>query len=484
MKVGFISSEVYPFTKTGGLADVSGALGKYLGENGVDIRVITPLYAQSNVRSADFHPVDFLQGLSVSFNHRKLYYSVYTAILPGSSTPVYFIDCPELYHRDSIYTNHEDEYLRFAFLNRVSIEIFQYMNWAPDIIHCNDWQSALIPLYLKTLYKWDKLFKNTRTLLTLHNVGYHGNFPLHVVHELGLTDFMPLLDDFDTRQGRFNFLKTGVIYADMLSTVSKTYAREIQTPEYGHGMEAMLAYRSQRLVGIVNGVDYTEWNPETDREICKNYGLKTLNLKAENKACLLNELKMPYHFQQPLIGMVSRLVEQKGVDLIAEVMEGLLEDFSFQLIVLGSGEERYERYFYGLQARNPERVFFYSGYNNTLAHRIEAGADIFLMPSKYEPCGLNQIYSLKYGTIPVVRKTGGLADTVKAYDWQTQQGTGFVFEHYNAAGLRWALEHALNTYAHPEAWMKIRIQAMKEDFSWDRQVQEYLSLYQKLLKMD
>ncbi len=483
MKIGFVSSEVYPFTKTGGLADVSGALGKYLGKHGVDIRIITPLYAQSILRTDDFHPVDFLQGLSITFNHRTLYYSVYTAALPGSTTSVYFIDCPELYHRESIYTNHQDEYIRFGFLNRAAIEIFQYMNWSPHIIHCNDWQSALIPLYLKTLYKWDKLFESTRTLLTLHNVGYHGNFPLQVVHELGFTDFMPLLDDYDTRQGRFNFLKTGVIYADMLSTVSKTYAREIQTAEYGHGLEAMLSYRNQRLTGIVNGVDYSEWNPETDREICKNYGPDTLHLKAENKACLLNELKMPYHFHQPVVGMVGRLVEQKGIDLVMDVMEKVLEENTFQLIVLGSGEERYERYMYGLQARNPEKVFFYSGYNNSLAHKIEAGSDIFLMPSRYEPCGLNQIYSLKYATIPVVRRTGGLADTVRAYDWQTQQGTGFVFEHYDGAGLKWALEHALSTYNHREAWINIQKQAILEDFSWEKQVREYIGLYKKIVQM-
>ncbi|RMH64040.1 MAG: glycogen synthase [Calditrichaeota bacterium] len=480
LKIGFVSAEIEPFVKTGGLADVSGALGKYLPRNRVEMRMVTPLYAQTRTGVHPFFPVDYMQDMRLTFGSRTIHYKVFTAKLPGSETDVYFVDCPELYHRASVYTGHEDEYLRFALLNRAAIEIFQHMHWAPDIIHCNDWQTALIPIYLKTLYNWDKLFAHTRTLLTLHNVGYHGNFPLTVVHEIGLGNFMHLLDDMDRRQGRFNFLKTGIIYADMLSTVSETYAREIQTPDYGFGLDAMLAYRKERLTGIVNGVDYGTWNPQTDPEICKNYGPDTLEMKEENKACLLNQIALPYHFHQPLMGMVTRLVEQKGIDLLLPVMDGFLYGHDVQLVVLGSGEERYERYFYGLQGRHPEKVRFYEGYNNSLAHQIEAGADIFLMPSRYEPCGLNQIYSLKYGTIPIVRQTGGLADTVIPYNWETGRGTGFLFKDYNSDGLWWALDHAVTTYGHREAWENIMRQAMEQDYSWKKQIKHYLRLYEKV----
>lgn len=481
MRIGLVTSEIFPFSKVGGLGDVSVALAKYLPAHGLDVRVITPMYSQINLDQTDFYAVDFLQGLEVDFNGWKISYSVYTAKLPGTQTDIYFVNCPQMYHRSGIYTDDSDEYLRFGLLNRVALEIFQRMAWAPDVLHCSDWQSALIPLYLKSIYAWDSLFAATKTIMTIHNIGYQGVFGMDEANRLGLGGHTALLDDYDTRDGRFNFLKCGIIHADKITTVSETYAREIQTPEYGAGLQNMLAYRSANLVGIMNGVDYDEWNPATDHYIKKNYTQKKLSDKQVNKKDLCDELKLPYHKKMPLVGIVSRLVYQKGIDLIEAVMDKLLLERPFQLVVLGSGFERYEHYFLGLQTRHPQKVVFVHGYNHALSHKIEAGADIFLMPSKYEPCGLNQLYSLKYGTVPVVRKTGGLADSVELYNWERQSGDGFVFEDYSPAGLEWALGYALSTFGHHKTWSKIIKAGMRKDFSWEKQIGSYVSLYNELV---
>jgi starch synthase len=481
LKVALIASEVFPFAKTGGLADVTGSLGKYLYKNNVDVRLVTPLYSQTNLDVADFYPVDFLQGMELAFGERKITYSVHTALLPGSDASVYFISCPELFNRNSIYTNDLDEHIRFALFSRATIEIFQRMAWAPDIFHCNDWQTALIPIYLKTHYNWDKLFNKSKTLLSIHNIGYQGNFNLSILNDLGFAEYTNLLDPSDLKNGRFNFMKCGIIHADKLSTVSKTYAREIQTEEYGSGLDPMLAYRKNILTGIVNGVDYDEWNPEKDNHIAFSYSLKKLSGKKKNKQKLLKHFGLDYSPQKPVIGMITRLVEQKGLDLISDVLENILSTNEVYFVILGSGDEKYESFFRYLHEKYPDKLTFYAGYNNKLAHQIEAGADMFLMPSKYEPCGLNQIYSLKYGTIPIVRKTGGLADTVELYDWEKQSGTGFVFEDYTAEGLHWAINYALETYQHKDAWKKIIINAMKKDFSWNKQIKEYLKLYTNLI---
>lgn len=481
IKVAVISAEVVPFAKTGGLADVAGALGKYLIKNNVDVRIITPLYSATDLSIAELYPVTYMQNLQTHFADRTVIYSVHTAKLPGSKTDVYFISCPEFYNRHTIYTDDKDEYLRFGLLNRAAIEICQQMNWAPDIFHCNDWQTCLIPLYLKTIYSWDDMFSKTKTLLSIHNIGYQGFYMSPVIHALGFSNYMHLLDEFDLRAGVFNFMKTGIIHSDMLSTVSKTYAEEIQTEEYGAGLQPMLAYRKKILLGIVNGVDYDEWNPQTDKLIKHKYSPQSFAGKAKNKKILLEYFGLKYSKEIPVIGIVSRLVEQKGFDIIRMVLENILKKVKVQFVVLGNGEEQYESYFEYLKNKYPQQMAFYCGYNNQLAHQIEAGTDMFLMPSRYEPCGLNQIYSLKYGTIPIVRKTGGLADTVELYDWEKQSGTGFVFSEYTAQALDWAINYALETFKNKPAWKKIVLNAMKQDFSWDHQIKEYLKLYKNML---
>ncbi len=483
MNICFVSSEITPFAKTGGLADVAGALGTYLAKNGLDVRLIMPLYAQVDTKKHEMVAVQFARSCEVRLGAHRFLYDVFTLKESPNNAQYYFIHCPALYTRPAIYTNDADEYLRFALLNVAAIEFCQRMGWSPDIFHCNDWQSALIPLYLKTLYSWDSLFKHSKTLLTIHNLAYQGAFPADIINDLNLASYYKLFDAAELYAGRINFLQTGLKHADYLNTVSPTYAKEIQTETYGEGLSDILRARADRFSGILNGVDYQEWNPQTDKHIPYHYNIKNLGGKKRNKKVLLKELNLPFSENAPVLAMITRLVEQKGIDLLKGSIERILDEYDIRLIVLASGQPEYEHYLYFLQLQYPDKVVFYQGYNYELAHLIEAGADIFLMPSRYEPCGLNQIYSLKYGTVPVVRKTGGLADTVRLYDWKTQKGTGFVFEHYTPDSLFWALEYAVTTFANKKAWRKIQIEGMKEDFSWDKQVKEYVRLYQKIVKL-
>lgn len=481
-KICFISSEITPFAKTGGLADVSGALGKYLSNEGHEVRLIMPLYSAMDTTKYELLPVEYARNTKLWFGDIEVTFSVFTAKLPQSKAETYFIHSPHYYNRWSLYTDDHDEYLRFAILNRAALELCQLMEWGPDIFHCNDWQTGLIPVYLKTIYSWNKLFNKSKTVMTIHNIGYQGNFNADIISKLGLERYYDWFDANELYQGRINYLRTGVIHADTITTVSKTYAKEILTGFYGEGLQNTLMARRSDLEGILNGVDYEEWNPETDSTIPFNYSISNLAGKMKNKKRLLKQLGLSFKVNAPVLGMITRLTDQKGIDLLKDTMEKILSEFDIRLIVLGSGEHSYEQYLYYLQQTFRDKVIFYLGYNFQLSHLIEAGSDIFLMPSKYEPCGLNQIYSLKYGTVPVVRKTGGLADTVEFYNWETQGGTGFVFEHYDTDSLYWALRHAIQTFSDKTTWKKLMIRGMKMDFSWDKQIPKYIGLYDKLTK--
>lgn len=481
LKIAFVSSEVVPFAKTGGLADVAGALGKYLSNAGHDTRVFMPYYHDIDFSKMEVHVVDYLQNIPLEFNGTAVEFTVLTTTIPGSGCDIYFIHCPGLYNRSSIYTDDDDEYLRFAVLSRAAIECCQRMGWAPDIFHCNDWQSALIPLFLKTLYNWDTLFSGTKTILTIHNIGYQGMFSADVIKALNLEAHRQMLPQEDLDSGVFNYLKTGIIYADVITTVSNTYAHEIQTEAYGAGLQDLLYHHRGKLAGIVNGVDYQEWSPENDRLIPFRFSPEDLSGKEQNKKALLEKMGLSYVENVPVFGIVSRLTAQKGFDLLAEILFDVLAKYELRFVVLGSGEQKYAQLFEKAQYHFPDKFCFYNGYNNALSHLIEAGSDIFVMPSRYEPCGLNQIYSLKYGTVPIVRKTGGLADTVQLYNWEDQTGTGFVFDDYSAAGLSWAIEFAYSTYQHRDAWQKLMRNGMAADFSWERQVQLYIDLYRRIL---
>lgn len=480
MKICFVSSEAHPFAKTGGLGDVVSALVRYLNRHGHDIRLFLPLYSRSLLDQRDLLPVDRLRNVSLRLGGREVTFSVYTAPLPGGGPTVHLIHYPPFYDRPTLYTNDADEPLRFALLSRASIECCQRLGFAPDVFHCNDWHTALIPLYLKALYAWDSLFRQTRTALTIHNIGYQGVFPARVAGEVGVSEPAYLLDEGDLRAGRINFLKTGILHAGAITTVSPTYAREIQTADLGVGLDGLLRARRNSLVGILNGVDYDLWSPETDPYIPRRYSADTLEAKEENKQSLLSTVGLPYAASAPVLGIISRLTAQKGFDLCFENFPALLAQRDVRIVALGAGESRYEDFFQGLQRRFPQKVCFYRGHSNELAHRIEAGADLFVMPSRYEPCGLNQMYSLKYGTVPLVRRTGGLADTVIPFDAGTGKGTGFVFEHFTAAGLRWALQLALRTWADRSAWKQLQSNGMAQDFSWEKQGPHYIELYARL----
>ncbi|MBD3223427.1 MAG: glycogen synthase GlgA [Caldithrix sp.] len=482
MKIGFISSEIYPFSKTGGLADVAFALGKYLAINGHDIRLITPLYSSIDTKRYPLKRLKEITEVNLWFGSQKYSFTVYIGLIPQSKAMIYFIHCPVLYDRGALYTNDPDEHIRFGLLNRAALELCQKLQWSPDIFHLNDWQTGLLPVYLKTIYNWDRLFDQCRTVMTIHNIGYQGRFKAHVINDLSLSEYHQWFDSSDLYHGHLNFLRTGLLHADKITTVSETYAREIQTADFGEGLQDILQGRAQDLVGILNGVDYETWNPQTDPWISKKYSINRLKDKKENKKFLVERLGLSYSKNTPLIGMVTRLAGQKGIELLDGGLQRLFAEHDVQLIILGSGEQHFERVLYQLQLSYPRQMVFYRGYDTELSHQIEAGADIFLMPSKYEPCGLNQIYSLKYGTVPVVRKTGGLADTVDLYDWKTQKGTGFVFEHFSIKGMYWALDYAINTFKYPEIWKKIMKQAMNKDFSWQKQIKHYENLFESIIQ--
>lgn len=481
LKICLASSELTPLAKTGGLADVNVALAVYLHQQGHDIRVLIPFYPSIDRNGLNIESVAGLQNLSIAIGPTEFHYSIDRGVLPESGLPVYLLRCPTLYDRETIYTTSIDEHLRFILLSRVAIEMCQRMRFAPDIFHCHDWHTALIPLFLRTIYDWDTLFTNTRSVLTIHNIGYQGIFSADIIGDLNLDGAEHFLHQDDLAHGFINFLKTGLLFANLLTTVSPTYASEIQGPEYGMGLDHILRNRSDAVVGILNGVDYVEWDPETDPMIAQNYSCRDLSGKKFCKQVLMNELGLAGGSKQPVIGMVSRLVEQKGIDLMERVLPTLLAQKNFSLAVLGSGERRYEGFFESLQHANRTRVSFYRGYNNKLAHWIEAGSDMFLMPSIYEPCGLNQMYSLKYGTVPIVRETGGLADSVQQIDVEKESGTGVLFRDYDETGLTWAISRALEVFKNKALWKKVMLNGMAKDFSWEQQGEEYVTLFRRLV---
>lgn len=480
MRILFVTPELAPTAKAGGLADVSSALTKHLHGAGHDVRTYLPHYAQVTEAGIPVKPVAGAEERALVLGPWTFTYSVQRARWPDGDRPVHLIDCPHLFRRPFLYGEDPDEHLRFALLTRAALEECQRERWAPDIAHGNDWPTALLPVYLRTLYSWDELFAGTRSVLSLHNLAHQGAFPGHAVGDVGLENDAHHLPPDDMAAGVLNMLKAGILHADALVTVSETYAREIQTREGGAGLDRLLFARRDALHGIVNGMDVDEWNPETDTHIPRRYSADDLPGKRVNKDALLDAFELPREPDAPLLGVVSRLTHQKGFDLFFDAMPDLMRRRPVRLVVLGGGEARYAAFFLWLAEAFPGRVGFRQGFDNGLAHLIEAGSDIFLMPSLYEPCGLNQMYSLRYGTIPVVRRTGGLADTVRPYDPASGEGTGFVFEHFTATGFAWALEQALDAFEDRATWTALMRRAMAEDFSWRHQAPRYEALYAAL----
>ncbi|HJR91383.1 MAG TPA: glycogen synthase GlgA [Acidimicrobiia bacterium] len=475
MKILFVASEVAPFAKTGGLADVAASLPRALAALGHDVRLVMPLYDRVLDNGHQPRPAG-----QITFELGGRQITAGVGRLDLESVPVALVDVPDLYHRGDLYGDESDEGLRFAVLSVAALELCRLGDWSPDIIHCNDWQTGLIPLYLGTRYAGERRFAATSTVLTIHNLAYQGKFPSRTLGDLGLLGHRHLFHQEHLTQGWLGFLETGLIHADMLTTVSPTYATEILTPAYGAGLDGLLRRRADHLVGILNGIDETVWNPAVDQHIPHQYSQKTLWRKEWNKRQLLESLGMPYEEHAPLFGVVSRLVSQKGIGLLPWPISGVLESTNSRFVALGSGEPDIEGRLRWLTDRFPGRAHFVSGYDEPLAHQIEAGADVFLMPSQYEPSGLNQMYSLAYGTPPLVRKTGGLADTVHHWQPAAGTGTGFVFENFDEGGVWWALNQALEAMRDSTGWKRLQWNGMAVDNSWGARAREYEALYMEI----
>jgi len=474
MRILFVASEGLPFSKTGGLADVVEALPKALVAQGHECAVVLPRYRGTKTAAV------VMPSLTIPMGGTRLRFP---AIADGTllnGVRYYFVDDPEYFDRDGLYGGSSGDYPdnpeRYTEFCRAAIEIAKHV-WPTDVIHCQDWQTALVPVLLRTSYGDDPLLKNLPVVFSIHNMGYHGQFTRDVLDRAGIPQgvFHPGGIEFF---GTVNLLKGGLVYSDYLTTVSRRYAQEIQTAGYGHGLEGVARSRADRLVGILNGVDYTAWNPEKDKLIAVKYSAKDLSGKQVCKQDLLEAFGMSQdHLTRPLIGIVSRFADQKGFDLIAERAHELMRE-DLVLVVLGSGERKYEDLFRALASAYPGRVGLKIAYDNTLAHKVEAGADMFLMPSRYEPSGLNQMYSLKYGTVPIVRATGGLDDSIEPFDLEHGTGTGFKFREYTGEALLFAVRQALHHYMDERIWKRIQLNGMVKDFSWRTPALEYAKLYE------
>lgn len=479
MKVLFVASEVVPFSKTGGLADVAGALPLSLTKEGCDIRLAVPLYRTTQKLCLDLDPVG--RPFDIQIGPTQYSGSFFTTLLKDS-VPVYFIRCDQLYDRDGLYGassgDYPDNAERFIFFCRAVLGLCAHLDFTPDIMHCHDWQTGLIPAYIKAGFGLGR-FDRTASIFTIHNMAYQGLFDWEAFKLTGLSDWF-----YDFRGlefwNRMSLLKAGIVFSRFVTTVSRQYAREIQTPDYGCGFEGVLQERKGDLFGILNGVDYDEWNPKTDPSLAAPYTPEDLYPKLACKKDLLAQCGLPKRSaSRPLIGSISRLVDQKGFDLIAGVTEKVLA-LGASYILLGTGDPLLEKKFQEIARRNPKRMKFFNAYDNRLAHKIEAGCDMFLMPSRFEPCGLNQIYSLKYGTVPIVRATGGLDDTIIDYAADTvAAGTGFKFTEYTQEALLEAVKRAMAVYEDAPSWQALMRAGMAQDFSWGSSASEYLRLYEK-----
>ena len=479
MNIVFAASECVPYSKTGGLADVVGALPKALAELGHNVAVYLPKYRQTRLRDAKV----ILRSVTVPFDDQYRFCSV----LDGgrhSGVQFYFIDYPPFFDREALYGtpagDYPDNAERFALYSRAVIEASKILG-VPHIFHCHDWQSALVPVLLRTSYVGDPVFRGTGLVFTIHNIGYQGIFPPDILPLLMLSWDLLAIDKMEF-WGKVNFLKGALAFSDYITTVSRKYSQEIQTPEYGFGLDGVLRQRAGVVTGILNGVDYSEWNPATDRSIVRPYSAEQPGGKAECKYDLLRQFGLDgkSSVDLPVIGIVSRFAAQKGFDLIAEIVEDLAR-LPMIITVLGSGDKEYQDLFMKLSRELPSKFAAKVAYDNGLAHKVEAGADMFLMPSRYEPSGLNQMYSLKYGTVPIVRATGGLDDSIEQWDAKTGKGTGFKFSSYTGTALLATIQEALKAFADKPSWRKLMLNGMNKDFSWTTSAREYVRIYERLV---
>ena len=510
LKILIACPEVVPFAKTGGLADVAGALPKALHVLEHDARVVMPYYPRAMPRHTESVPPDgtVLQRVRSMRRQASGHMAIHTVVIssafavrvgdslytarllegrfPGTRIPVYFIDAPFFFDRDGLYQengiDYEDNVERFAFFSKAALEGLKTIGWRPDLIHCNEWQTALIPAYLRTTYSEDEFLQGIATLFAIHNIGYQGIFP---AEKFPLTGLDPSLFSMEGLEfyGNMNLLKAGLVLGDILCTVSPTYSVEIQTQEFGYGLDGLLRKRRADLYGVLNGIDYSVWNPAVDLHIEKNYNLNDMSGKVACKRALQKKLDLP-RIDVPLFSVISRLADHKGLDLVAAIMDRFL-DMDIQFVLLGTGDPKYHSVFQEIGRRYPRKTAITIGFDDALAHQIEAGADVILMPSRYEPCGLNQLYSLRYGTVPIVRRTGGLADSIRdatPVTITTGDGTGFVFDEPTPEAFLGAIGRAMEAYQDFDTWRKIQLNGMKKDFSWHSATREYINLYEKAIR--
>ena len=472
MKVLFATSEAYPFAMSGGLADVSGALPKALRRRLVGCRIVMPLYSQ--IAEDLKEKMTFITSITVPVSWRRQYCGVFEAHLDG--VIYYFIDNQYYFKRDGLY-GHYDDAERYTFFSRALLEILPHIGFTPDVIHCNDWQTAMVPVFLNEFYKQDPFYANIKTVFTIHNIQYQGKYGNDVLGDLfGLgEEYTSLLQFGDC----LNLMKGGIECANKVTTVSNTYANEILDPWFSHGLDSILRDRSYKLSGILNGIDTIGYDPETDKDIFVNYSAKDPSGKAKNKAALQEIFSLPVRDDVPVMGIVTRLVAHKGLDLIKRIMWDLLASTDMQLVVLGSGDWEYEAFFKELAANFPDKVGLRLGFVPDMARKIYAGSDLFLMPSKSEPCGLSQMVALRYGSVPIVRETGGLKDTIT--DSGDGKGNGFTFKSYDAYDMLDAINRALAAFRNKEYWNKLVERALKCDNSWGKSAKEYISLYNSLM---
>jgi starch synthase len=480
MHIAFAASEGVPFSKTGGLADVVGALPRALAALGHQVSVYLPRYRQTKLTD----PATVVRSITVPFDDKHRFASVVSGGTQGG-VRFYFVEYPPFFDRDALYGtpagDYPDNAERFALFSRAVLEASKVLG-VPQVFHCHDWQSALVPVLLRTVYAGDPAFRDVGTVFTVHNLGYQGLFPPETLPLLALPWDLFTISKMEF-YGQVNFLKGALIYSDFVTTVSRKYSQEIQTAEHGFGLEGVLRNRAATVTGILNGVDYEEWSPQTDRFTAARYSPQDLSGKARCKQDLLSAFRVANgDAKLPVIGIVSRFAAQKGFDLISQVMDRLSRE-EMIVVALGSGDKPYEELFLRLSKQFPNKIAVKVAYDNSLAHKIEAGADMFLMPSRYEPCGLNQIYSLKYGTVPIVRATGGLDDTIEPWNARTGKGTGFKFTEYNGEALVLTIKQALKAYRDQTSWQVLMRNGMSKDFSWAASAREYGKVYERVKQM-
>ncbi|MDH7511647.1 MAG: glycogen synthase GlgA [Clostridiales bacterium] len=480
MKIVMLSSEVVPYAKTGGLADVTGALPKYLSHAGAEVLVFLPLYRETKNKNLPLQKA--VDSLKMEWPAQTESFSVWKH--RHDSLSFFFVEKDEYFDRDYLYGTPKGDYPdngeRFAFFCRAALETLKAMGFQPEIIHAHDWQAAMALAYLKFNYAQDPFFSSIRSLFTIHNLAYQGIFEKDLLARIGLPEALFNMEDLEF-YGKVNFLKAGILYSTAVNTVSPHYSQEIQTPEFGHGLDGLLRKRRQNLYGILNGVDYSGWNPATDRFIARNFDADNLAGKTGCKRDLLQSFSLPPEAEtEPVVGMVSRLAGQKGFDLLSQAVEEIFRSGA-NLIILGTGEEVYQNALRSVQKKYPQRFGLMIAFDEALAHKIYAGSDIFLIPSRYEPCGLTQMYSLRYGTIPVVRATGGLDDTIQEFDPDSLAGNGFKFVDYEKIALVDAVRRAVAVYQDKERWQVLVRNAIACDFSWEKSAAEYFRLYKRII---